>query len=255
MPSSRPGCAAALNRGPYDTLTGRAFARYPLSVPSILYSSAKPGSASRSSLTRASSALRTMRIVLTSRDVVVPSLVGEWVPKPRPRRATAGLALRIEGRRNDAGRAGRPCRGAGASAGRHAEGHRAVRVWMSLGPRHVSVPAVEGESVRTARLALDQGSSRGPRRRGRRPRRRGHRARAASARRRRRQRRGGVALLVSRGPRARATSCPTSSDERPTPCSRRWKRPASRSPTSATAPTPASLPASSSARPRPPAIR
>ncbi len=34
--------------------------------------------------------------------------------------------------------------------------HRAVRVWLSLGPRRVSVPAVEGESARTARMALEQ---------------------------------------------------------------------------------------------------
>ena len=34
--------------------------------------------------------------------------------------------------------------------------HRAVRVWVSLGPRRVSVPPVEGESARTARIALEQ---------------------------------------------------------------------------------------------------
>jgi serine/threonine-protein kinase len=34
--------------------------------------------------------------------------------------------------------------------------HRAVRLWISLGPRRVSVPRLEGESVRTARSALEQ---------------------------------------------------------------------------------------------------
>ncbi len=34
--------------------------------------------------------------------------------------------------------------------------HRAVRVWVSLGPRRVTVPAVEGTTARTARIALEQ---------------------------------------------------------------------------------------------------
>jgi beta-lactam-binding protein with PASTA domain len=29
-------------------------------------------------------------------------------------------------------------------------------VWVSLGPHHLSIPPVEGESVRTARIALEQ---------------------------------------------------------------------------------------------------
>jgi serine/threonine-protein kinase len=34
--------------------------------------------------------------------------------------------------------------------------HRSIRVWLSLGPRRLNVPAVEGESLRTARIALEQ---------------------------------------------------------------------------------------------------
>ena len=43
------------------------------------------------------------------------------------------------------------------AAGANLKSHRSIRVWMSLGPRKVSVPPLEGESLRTARLALDQG--------------------------------------------------------------------------------------------------
>src|SRR4030095_7500028 len=34
--------------------------------------------------------------------------------------------------------------------------HRSIRVWVSLGPRRLNVPAVEGESLRSARIALEQ---------------------------------------------------------------------------------------------------
>ena len=35
--------------------------------------------------------------------------------------------------------------------------HRAVRVWVSLGQRRATVPQVEGQSARAARIALEQG--------------------------------------------------------------------------------------------------
>ena len=42
-------------------------------------------------------------------------------------------------------------------AGAALKAHRAVRVWVSLGPRRATVPPVEGQSARTARIALEQG--------------------------------------------------------------------------------------------------
>jgi serine/threonine-protein kinase len=42
-------------------------------------------------------------------------------------------------------------------AGANLKSHRSIRVWLSLGPRRVTVPPLEGGSLRTARLALDQG--------------------------------------------------------------------------------------------------
>ncbi len=47
------------------------------------------------------SALATMRVVLTSRDVAVPSLVGRLVPEAGREASLRGLLVRIEGRRHD----------------------------------------------------------------------------------------------------------------------------------------------------------
>jgi beta-lactam-binding protein with PASTA domain len=106
--------------------------------------------------TFAASTLTTMRVVLGARDVAVPALVGRTVADSGADAATRDLVLRIEGRRHDprilADRivAQEPPPGATLKA------HRAVRVWVSLGPRRVTVPAVEGQSVRTARITLEQ---------------------------------------------------------------------------------------------------
>ena len=48
------------------------------------------------------SALVTMRVVLSSRDVAVPSLAGRALADAGSLAAQRGLALRIEGRRHDA---------------------------------------------------------------------------------------------------------------------------------------------------------
>lgn len=102
------------------------------------------------------SALVTMRVVLSAQDVQVPSLVGRRVPEAGALAARMGLSLRMEGKRNDnripADRIvlQEPAGGATLKA------HRSIRVWLSLGPRRLNVPALEGESLRTARIALEQ---------------------------------------------------------------------------------------------------
>jgi len=107
-------------------------------------------------LTLGSSAVLTMRVVLSARDVAVPGLVGQALPNASSTPARRGLAVRVEGRRHDgevpAGRvlAQQP------PAGRTLKSHRHVRVWVSLGPRRIVVPRVEGQSVRTGRIALEQ---------------------------------------------------------------------------------------------------
>ena len=102
------------------------------------------------------SALTTMRVLLRTQEVVVPSLVGKPLPEAGALAARRRLALRVEGRRNDP-KLGRDLvveqePAAGAAIKRQ----RSIRVWISLGPRRLTVPGVEGESVRSGRLLLDQ---------------------------------------------------------------------------------------------------
>jgi eukaryotic-like serine/threonine-protein kinase len=102
------------------------------------------------------SALFTMRVVLTSRDVAVPSLAGRALADANALVAQRGLALRIEGRRHDATVPAEHVVAQEPPPGGTLKAHRAVRVWVSLGPRRVSVPPIEGGTARTARIALEQ---------------------------------------------------------------------------------------------------
>lgn len=102
------------------------------------------------------SALTTMRVVLRTQEVVVPSVVGKPLTEAGALVARRRLVLRVEGRRNDP-KLGRdliveqePAPGAGIKR------QRSIRVWVSLGPRRLTIPKVEGESVRSGRLLLDQ---------------------------------------------------------------------------------------------------
>jgi eukaryotic-like serine/threonine-protein kinase len=102
------------------------------------------------------SALFTMRVVLSARDVAVPSLAGRVLADAGALAAQRGLTLRIEGRRHDATVPAEHVVAQEPPPGGTLKAHRAVRVWVSLGPRRVSVPPIEGESARTARIALEQ---------------------------------------------------------------------------------------------------
>ena len=102
------------------------------------------------------SALVTMRVVLASRDVTVPSLVGRTLADAGALAHRDGLALRIEGRRHEAAVPAERVVSQEPPPGATLKAHRAVRVWVSLGPRRVTVPTVEGDSARTARIALEQ---------------------------------------------------------------------------------------------------
>jgi serine/threonine-protein kinase len=107
-------------------------------------------------VTAAVSALTTMRVVLLSQEVTVPSLIGLRVPDAGPVAARQGLLLRVEGKRNDAKVPADQILAQEPLAGAALKTNRSVRVWISLGPRRLNVPAVEGTSVRAARLALEQ---------------------------------------------------------------------------------------------------
>lgn len=106
--------------------------------------------------TLSASALVTMRVVLSSRDVAVPALAGRGLAEAGSLATARGLALRIEGRRYDGAVPAEHVVAQEPPPGGTLKAHRAVRVWLSLGPRRVSVPAVEGESARAARIALEQ---------------------------------------------------------------------------------------------------
>lgn len=102
------------------------------------------------------SALLTMRTVLETQQVEVPSLVGRAVPEAGALADKRGLLVRVEGKRNDPRIPPDHVLAQEPPAGAALKSHRSVRVWLSLGPRKLTLPAVEGESLRTARLAFDQ---------------------------------------------------------------------------------------------------
>jgi serine/threonine-protein kinase len=106
--------------------------------------------------TLGASAVITMRVVLSARDVAVPGLVGRALPDASDLAAERGLAVQVEGRRHDANVARGQVITQEPPPGGTLKAHRHVRVWVSLGPRRISVPLVEGQSVRAARIALEQ---------------------------------------------------------------------------------------------------
>lgn len=102
------------------------------------------------------SALTTMRVVLGAQEVEVPSLVGKRVGEAGQLASHRDLLLRVEGRRNDPRVAADRIMSQEPLAGSRLKSQRSIRVWVSLGPRRLAVPSVEGESVRTGRLSLEQ---------------------------------------------------------------------------------------------------
>ena len=98
-----------------------------------------------------------MRVALLTRDVVVPSLAGKTVNEASAMLIDAGLTLKVEeGRRVD------PVVPAGhvitqePSAGARTRRERSVKVWISGGPRVMRVPALVGESERSAQVLVVQ---------------------------------------------------------------------------------------------------
>ncbi len=103
------------------------------------------------------SAVLAARLALRAREVRVPAVVGASVNAASSALADVGLALKVEeGRRIEPkippGRIARqdPVPGVPARRG------RGVRVWLSSGNRATAVPALIGETVRTAQLRIEQ---------------------------------------------------------------------------------------------------
>jgi beta-lactam-binding protein with PASTA domain len=105
-------------------------------------------------LTAFVSGFATMRRVLTSEEVIVPSLLEKRIPEARALLERRGLLLRVEGKKNDPRVPPEHIAAQEPPAGSTLKTNRSIRVWMSLGQRRVPLPAVEGQSVRTAQVAL-----------------------------------------------------------------------------------------------------
>ena len=98
-----------------------------------------------------------MRLALRTRDVIVPSLDGRTVNEASASLAQAGLNLKVEeARRIDPKVPAGHILAQDPQAGAHTRRERGVKVWVSAGPRATMVPALVGESPRTAELELRQ---------------------------------------------------------------------------------------------------
>jgi eukaryotic-like serine/threonine-protein kinase len=98
-----------------------------------------------------------MRLAIKTRDVVVPPLTGKTVAQAGAELAPAGLNLKVEEtRRVDAAAPAGTVVSQDPQAGARTRRERSVKVWISAGPRALSVPALIGESARTAQLRAQQ---------------------------------------------------------------------------------------------------
>jgi serine/threonine-protein kinase len=102
-------------------------------------------------------AAASMRIALKTREVVVPTLAGKPLNDATIMLADAGLKLKVEEvRRADARIPAGQIIAQDPQAGASTRRERSVKVWVSSGPRSTIVPALLGESERTAQMRLQQ---------------------------------------------------------------------------------------------------
>ena len=98
-----------------------------------------------------------MRVALKTREVVVPNLSGKTVSQATAALAENGLSLKVEeGRRIDPKIPAGQIMTQEPQAGLRTRRQRSVKVWVSAGPRATIIPALNGESERTADLRLEQ---------------------------------------------------------------------------------------------------
>jgi serine/threonine-protein kinase len=102
-------------------------------------------------------ALIGMRVALRAREVQVPNLVGAPVEQASQTLATVGLALRVEAtRRPDEQVPAGAILQQEPTAGTASREQRTVRVWVSSGPARTTVPALVGQTERTARMRIGE---------------------------------------------------------------------------------------------------
>jgi serine/threonine-protein kinase len=102
-------------------------------------------------------ALLAMRVALRTREVQVPDLVGRGVREASQAVGALGLTLRVDENRRPhtripSGRIMQQDPPPGVAARRQ----RSVRVWLSAGVRAATVPALVGQTERSARVRLEQ---------------------------------------------------------------------------------------------------
>jgi serine/threonine-protein kinase len=98
-----------------------------------------------------------MRVALKIREVEVPSLAGKSVNDASTVLAEHGLSLKVEEvRRIDAKVPPGHILAQEPPAGVRTRRERSVKVWVSAGPRSSIVPALVGESERTAQMRIRQ---------------------------------------------------------------------------------------------------
>ena len=98
-----------------------------------------------------------MRLAIKARDVVVPPLDGKTVTEATAILQTNGLNLKVEdARRPDPKVPAGQILSQDPQPGEPTRRERSVKVWVSAGPRAATVPALVGESERTAQLRATQ---------------------------------------------------------------------------------------------------
>jgi beta-lactam-binding protein with PASTA domain len=96
-----------------------------------------------------------MRVAIRSRDVQVPSLTGRTVNEATQVLSDIGLTLRVEeGRRLDAKIPAGRVAAQDPRPGVTTRSQRNIKVWLSDGPFTTIVPALVGESERTAQIRV-----------------------------------------------------------------------------------------------------
>jgi eukaryotic-like serine/threonine-protein kinase len=98
-----------------------------------------------------------MRLAFKTRDVVVPQVTGRSVSQAGAMLAPAGLNLKVEeARRVDASVPAGTIVSQDPQPGVKTRRERSVKVWVSAGPRATLVPALLGESERSAQMRAQQ---------------------------------------------------------------------------------------------------
>lgn len=98
-----------------------------------------------------------MRFALKTREVIVPDLAGKTVNEASALLGGAGLNLRVEeGRRVDSKVPAGQVLIQDPQAGARTRRERSIKVWISAGVRSTVIPALTGESERTAQIRLQQ---------------------------------------------------------------------------------------------------